>query len=79
VPDVLSKYIEDFVKVVNPTMMVKSYKKYKDFPKLTYCAIVEIIVRYYTDKQVGNKVYYLRPFENVYTMGNATFIAEKKR
>ena len=75
----IKKYIEDFVKVVNPTMTVKSYKKYKDFPKLTYCAIVEIIVRYYTDKQVGNKVYYLRPFENVYTMGNATFIAEKKR
>jgi hypothetical protein len=76
----IKKYIEDLLKVVNPTgKKAKTYKKYNDFAKLTYCAIVEIIVRYFTDKQVGNKVYYLRPFENVYTMGNATFVAEKKR
>jgi hypothetical protein len=65
--------IKNLISIINPTTNVNSYKNYADFSKITLCAIFEIITRFFTDKNINNKIYFLKPIEHVYTMDNTIF------
>jgi hypothetical protein len=52
---------------------LRKYPMYNaGFSKTSLCVIVEIIVRFFNDK-VADRIYYLKPVENSYTMGNSVF------
>ena len=59
------KNIENYIKIIYPN---KNFDiKNNDFKKLTLISIFEIITRFYTDKQINNKIYYLKPIEYIFT------------
>jgi hypothetical protein len=78
----IKKHIVEYLGIVNGANTAKKIHQYVGFDafaKLSLCGVMEIVARYMTTNNVGGKLYYLKPIENVYSMGNSDFATNAKR
>jgi hypothetical protein len=70
----LQKMIETLIQYKNPNIKKNTLdKELVNFSRISLCGILEIILRFYNDIHLNNKIFFLMPIENIITMNENVF------